>query len=139
MVSIISGTKGKGKTKELLSQVNAAAAVAHGSVVYLDKSAKHMYELNNKVRLVNVTEYPISDSNAFIGFICGILSLDNDIEKIYIDSFLKVADVADDRINEVVNTLDELSKEFGVAFILSVSMDEADLPESVKQYITISL
>ncbi|MBQ7431901.1 MAG: twitching motility protein PilT [Lachnospiraceae bacterium] len=139
MVSIISGTKGKGKTKELLGQVNAAVAVAHGSVVYLDKSAKHMYELNNKVRLVNVTEYPISDSNAFIGFICGILSLDSDIEKIYIDSFLKVADVAGDKITEVVNTLDELSKQFGVAFILSVSMNEADLPDSVKQYITISL
>ena len=60
MVQIISGRKGKGKTKYLLDKVNAAVGAAEGSVVYLDKSAKHMYELNNKVRLINVSDYPVS-------------------------------------------------------------------------------
>lgn len=29
---------------------NTAVKESKGSIVYLDKSAKHMYELNNKIR-----------------------------------------------------------------------------------------
>ena len=71
MIEIISGEKGKGKTKELLTKVNAAVASASGSIVYLDKSQKHMYELSNKIRLINVTDYPIDNCDEFLGFICG--------------------------------------------------------------------
>ena len=49
MIEIICGEKGKGKTKELLAKVNGAVTVASGNIVYLDKSQKHMFELNNKV------------------------------------------------------------------------------------------
>ena len=55
MIEIICGVKGKGKTKELLDKVNTSVMSASGNVGYLDKSQKHMYELNNKVRLINVT------------------------------------------------------------------------------------
>lgn len=48
MIEIICGEKGKGKTKELLEKVNHTVSTVTGSVVYLDKSQKHMYELNNK-------------------------------------------------------------------------------------------
>ena len=51
MVQLIVGKKGKGKTKQLLDKVNGAIKAAEGNIVYLDKSSKHMYELNNKIRL----------------------------------------------------------------------------------------
>ena len=51
MVQLIVGNKGKGKTKQLLDRVNSAIKEANGNIVYLDKSSKHMYDLNNKVRL----------------------------------------------------------------------------------------
>lgn len=63
MVQIIAGAKGKGKTKYLLDMANTAVKEAKGSVVYLDKSSKHMYELNNQIRLINVQEYPIDTSD----------------------------------------------------------------------------
>ena len=85
MIEIICGEKGKGKTKELLAKVNAAVQVANGNVVYLDKSQKHMYELNNKVRLINVMDYPVGNCDEFVGFICGIISQDNDLEEMYLD------------------------------------------------------
>ena len=47
MIQLIVGAKGKGKTKILLDKVNTEVRDAHGSIVYLDKSPKHMYELNN--------------------------------------------------------------------------------------------
>ena len=88
MIEIICGEKGKGKTKELLERVNSSISSSSGNVVYLDKSQKHMYELNNKVRLINVMDFPITNSDEFLGFICGIVSQDNDLEEMYLDSFL---------------------------------------------------
>ena len=89
MVELIVGKKGKGKTKVLLDRVNGAVKEANGSIVYLDKSTKHMYELNNKVRLIDVSSYPLKNADEFVGFICGIISQDHDLEQIYLDSFLK--------------------------------------------------
>ena len=43
MVQLIVGNKGKGKTKHLLDKVNQEIKAASGNIVYLDKSAKHMY------------------------------------------------------------------------------------------------
>ena len=66
MVEIICGEKGKGKTKYLLDKANTAIKDAQGNVVYLDKSQKHMYELNNKIRLITVTDFPISNCVDFL-------------------------------------------------------------------------
>ena len=65
MVQIIAGRKGKGKTKYLLDMANTAVKEAKGSIVYLDKSSKHMYELNNKIRLINVAEFSVSTAEGF--------------------------------------------------------------------------
>ena len=140
MIEIISGEKGKGKTKELLGKVNASVASASGNIVYLDKSQKHMYELNNKVRLINVTDYPIDDCDEFLGFICGIISQDNDLEEMYLDSFLTIASIeTDEEIYHAIQKLDIISEKYNVKFILSVSKNEAELPDCAKAKTIISL
>ena len=139
MVQIIAGAKGKGKTKYLLDMANTAVKEAKGSVVYLDKSSKHMYELNNRIRLINVNEYPVSTSQGFIGFICGIISQDHDLEELYLDSFLTIANIKDDEFEHAVEKLDSISEKYGVKMTLSVSMNEADFPEKAKSKIVISL
>mgnify|MGYP003586825790 CR=1 FL=1 len=65
MVQLLVGNTGKGKTKLLLDKVNKAVHEVQGNIVYLDKSSKHMYELNNKVRLIDVREYPITSCDQF--------------------------------------------------------------------------
>ena len=140
MIEIICGEKGKGKTKELLDKVNSAVKTASGNVVYLDKSQKHMYELSNKVRLINVTEYPITNSAEFIGFICGIVSQDNDLEEMYLDSFLTIADLqTSEEITKAIEKLDVISEKYNVKFVLSVSKNLEDLPECAKAKVVISL
>ena len=106
MVQLIVGKKGKGKTKQLLDKVNAEIKTANGSIVYIDKSSKHMYELNNKIRLIDASTYPLKNSDEFIGFICGIISQDHDIEQMYLDSFLKVAKLEGKDITECIGQLD---------------------------------
>lgn len=139
MVQIIAGEKGKGKTKHLLDKVNAAVETANGNIVYLDKSQKHMYELNNKVRLVNVTDYPINNCDEFMGFICGIVSQDNDLEELYLDSFLTISNMKDEELPHAIEKLDIISEKYNVRIVLSVSRNEEDLPECAKAKIEISL
>lgn len=140
MVQLIVGKKGKGKTKQLLDKVNTEVKEVSGNIVYLDKSTKHMFELNNKVRLIDVCEFMVENSSEFIGFICGIVSQDRDLEKMFLDSSLKIACLGDDGdILPVVEKLEKVSESFGVDFVLSVSKDEQELPESLKSKIIVSL
>ncbi len=139
MVQLIVGKKGKGKTKHLLDKVNSEVKTVSGTITYLDKSTKHMYELNNKVRLINVTDYLITNSDEFVGFICGILSQDHDLQQLYFDSFLKIACLEGADIAPVIEKLDQISEQFKVDFVLSVSLDEAELPESAKSKVIVSL
>ena len=139
MVQIIAGKKGKGKTKYLLDMANTAVKEAKSSIVYLDKSVKHMYELSNKVRLINVAEFPVTTSEGFIGFLCGIISQDHDLEVMYLDSFLKLASLEGEDISATLAELDQLSTKYHVNFVLSVSMDGAELPENAKDMVLVSL
>ncbi|HIX23639.1 MAG TPA: twitching motility protein PilT [Candidatus Lachnoclostridium avicola] len=139
MVQIIAGEKGKGKTKYLLDKANAAIKESTGSIVYLDKSSKHMYELNNKIRLINVKEYPITSCEAFIGFICGIISQDYDLEMMFLDSFLKLASLEGEDISEVITTLENIGEKYHVTFVLSVSINKEDMPENAQKDVIIAL
>lgn len=139
MIQIIAGEKGKGKTKILLEKVNEDIKVANGNVVYLDKSTKHMYELNNKVRLINVKDFLVSNYDEFLGFICGIISQDNDLEKVYLDSFLKVACIEEAGLEEVLKKLTTISETFHIDFVLSVSLNKEQIPESAQKDIIVAL
>ena len=139
MVQLIVGKKGKGKTKYLLDKVNSEIKTVEGNIVYLDKSTKHMFELNNKVRLIDVSDYAFENSAEFIGFVCGIISQDHDLEQMYFDSFLKISKLENASITDVVARLEALGKKFDVNFILSVSCDENELDESLKSKVVVSL
>lgn len=139
MVQLIVGKKGKGKTKQLLDKVNSEVKTITGNIVYLDKSTKHMYELNNKVRLIDVSQYMVTNSSEFIGFVCGIISQDHDLQQMYFDSFLKISCLEGADIMPVITKLEQIGKVYNVDFILSVSADEAELPESVHDKIIVSL
>ena len=121
MIQIISGVKGKGKTKYLIQKANDEVKQANGNVVYLDKNNKHMYELSNRIRLINLSEYPLDTYDAFLGFICGLISQDHDLESMYLDSFLTISSVSDEYIGFVLSKLNDISSRFNVNFVISIS------------------
>jgi hypothetical protein len=139
MIQIISGEKGRGKTKILIDKANTEVRAAKGSIVYLDKSNKHMYELSNKIRLENVRDYFIENPSEFIGFICGIISGNHDLQTVYLDSFLKIANIDENNFETVYSKLEKLSGHFNVDFILSISINYDQLPEAVKKNVIVSL
>ena len=148
MVRLIVGQRGKGKTTSILAKttsilahVNEQIKKADGNIVYLDKSSKHMYDLNNKIRLIDVSRYPIGNSEQFVGFVCGIISQDNDLEQMYFDNFLKISKLSEEG-NELLTTINELeaiSAKFNVDFYISISANKDDLAEELQDKILIAL
>ena len=139
MIEIIAGENGKGKTKHLLDRVTEAVKTVPGNIVFLDKSQKHMYELHNRVRLINVADFPINNCDEFMGFICGIASQDNDLEEMYLDSFLTIAGITLDELTPAIEKLDVISEKYGIKFVLSVSGNPELLPECAKARLVVSL
>ena len=139
MVELIVGKKGKGKTKVLLDKVNGAIKEVNGSIVYLDKSTKHMYELNNKVRLIDVSVYPLKNADEFIGFICGIISQDHDLEQVYLDSFLTTAKLEGADVSSTLDQLISIGEKFNVKFIISMSLDKEEVPAAYQYKIITAL
>ncbi len=140
MIEIVAGEKGKGKTKILLDRSNKDVDTISGSIIFIDKSAKHMYDLDSKVRLINISEYPLNTTGEFLGFLSGVISQNNDIEEIFLDSFLTIAYI--DTNNGLTSSLEELeqiSECFGVKFILSVSSTKQDLPSEIQDKVIVEL
>jgi len=139
MVKLIAGEKGKGKTKLILDMANTEAKNSDGVVIYLDKSSKHMFELDRNIRLINVREYPVADFDVLMGFICGLVSGNHDIESIYFDSFLVLASLEDQDPTDAIDKMIVLSERLGVDFIISVSLGVNELDPKFKDIMELSL
>ena len=139
MVQLIVGEKGKGKTKHLLEKVNSEIKTISGNIVFLDKSTKHMYELNNKVRLIDVSDYFIENPEIFTGFISGIISQDHDLEQLYCDNLLVLSHADLTNLDELITNLEKVGDKYGVDFVFSLSAKEQDLPPKAKSKVIISL
>ena len=139
MVRMITGKNGKGKSKVLLEKVNEEIKTVLGNVVYIDTTTKHMYELNNKIRLINASEYMLDSSDKFLGFLSGIISQDHDLQQMYFDNFLTLANIEISSLEEIVRQLELLSDKFGVDIYISVSTSDGDVPESLKDLVIAAL
>jgi len=133
MIQFLAGPKGAGKTKRLLSMVNASVRTTDGDLVYIDDDNRHIYDLHYDIRFVETGGYPLTDCDVFIGFICGVLSQNSDIKEIYVDGLTNIIGAVDNEsLSDMTDKLGVLSKENSVDFIISVNWDEDKLPDGVK-------
>lgn len=132
MVELIIGNKGKGKTKVLLDRAQADLSNSTGNIIFLDKDLKHIHGLDYKIRLVDMSDFDVQTTDEFMGFVNGIISQNNDIEEIILDSFLSIAFIdSDDDMISAIDKIKKISAQFNVKFLLSVSRDKEHLPESL--------
>ena len=134
MVELLIGTKGTGKTKVLLDNVNTAASNAEGNVVFIsNNTSQNMYNISSKVRMTDTSEFDIGTWDAFFGFICGIISGNFDITNVFVDGTLKIVkDI--EGFEKFLELLDAASKKFDINFELSVSIDADTAPDYIKKY-----
>ena len=140
MIELIVGEKGKGKTKMLMAKANNDIKVTGGHIVYVDRNNKHMYELSNRVRLINVPEYNIRSMDMFIGFIYGVASQDHDLDRMFLDNFMSIACIESvDEIEILVKELNVISEKFEIDFVIGISKSKEDLSPVLQDLVTVSL
>ncbi|MBE5996222.1 MAG: twitching motility protein PilT [Lachnospiraceae bacterium] len=139
MLHLIIGEKGKGKTKVIHEMANKAVTEAKGSIVYLDRNSKHMYDLSNRIRLIDVSRYPIKNSDEFIGFVCGIISQDHDLEQLYLDGFLDCAKLTADNAEPALLQLNSIGEMFGIDINISFSSGADTLSEELRKRVLVEL
>jgi hypothetical protein len=135
MIKVIYGEKGMGKTKILIDSANRMAGEAKGDVVFIDDSTQLMYDLNHKVRFVNVSEFPSMGSEGFFGFLCGILSQNYDIEGIFIDGLNYITGRKAEELEAFFAKLQQISEKVKIEFFITINGMDGKLPEFLKQYI----
>ena len=136
MVQILAGEKGEGKTKILIDLANESVSTSEGDVIYIDDDKRHIYDLNHKIRFVEVSEFPLANYRELIGFIYGIFSQNSDITKVFVDGIFKIVQsLGNEDLIKLVARLDSMSKAYNVDFVLAGNVDPAELPKEVEQYI----
>ncbi len=136
MIHILTGEKGNGKTKRLLEMANEAIKTSHGNIIFIDNDNKNMYGLHYSIRFIETTDFPISNYREFTGFICGIISQDNDIEKIFIDSIDQILKNFDNNdLIKLVKKFNDLSQKYSLEFIFSMSETTEELPYELKDLV----
>ena len=135
MVKLVIGHKGTGKTKKMIDMANSSLDHVNGSVVFINKNHRLMYDLKYRIRVICMEDFEqITNVDEYIGFILGIISQDQDIDKIFIDSILKHADVRISNLDEFFERLSQISDTFGPEFIVSVSADKDELEGVLGKY-----
>ncbi len=128
MVKLLIGHKGTGKTKQMIDLANEQIENSNGSIIFINKNSRLMYDLKYRIRVVCMEEYEhITNSDEYIGFIYGIISSDHDIETIFIDSILKHADFSLGDIPEFLTRLKNISKNYGMNFVVSLSAEKEEM------------
>ncbi len=134
MVKIITGNKGSGKTKILISAIHDAEKKSNGNVVAIQKGSSLNTDITYKVRLVNIEDYAVEGMDAFYGFIAGILASDHDCTDIFVDATLKITGRDYAALGAMFDKLAKITPNTTVT--LTVSADNSELPENVKKFIS---
>lgn len=134
MVKFILGAKGIGKTRWLVDNANEEFKKGNGNIVLIDVDDEHIFTLDYKIRLINAMEFDIKTIESFYGFLCGILSMDHDLEKIYIDSMYRLIDIDIEKLKIIHKILESISEKFEVEFYMNAEFVMDDIPEDLKAY-----
>ena len=136
MVRLVTGGKGSGKTKRLIEMANSAVKTTDGHIVFIDDDKRHIYDLHYDIRFVETHDFPLNNYREFIGFVCGILSQDSDIEEIYVDGLHNVIEVIDNEHTiKLVDRLSKLGNTSHVEFIISVNCNPDELPDELRELV----
>ena len=128
MIKIIYGEKGTGKTKIILDSVNNSVATAKGNVVFIQQKKGYSANIDLNVRCVYTEDYAINGVEGFVGFVDGLMAGNSDIEYIFIDGILRIADCEPAGLEAFVQEAKKLTAEYGVKFVLTISSTKEALP-----------
>lgn len=132
MIKFILGAKGAGKTKWLIDNANSDLVSGNGNIAFVEVDDDHIFSLDYNVRLINATEYNLDNVDSFYGFICGLMAMDYDLEKIYIDGIYKVMELKIEDLEELFTKLFKVEDLATREIFINVNYLMKDMPASLK-------
>lgn len=133
MIKYILGAKGAGKTRWLIDNANEDMKNGNGNIAFVEVDDDHIFSLDYNVRLINADNFRLNDKESFYGFICGLLAMDYDLEKIYIDGIYKVIHLRIEDLEFLKNKLEKVEDLKGKEIFINVDYLLEDMPESLKE------
>ena len=137
MIQFVLGPSGSGKTKWLIDQANDDLVHGHGNYVFIDVDDSHIFSLDHGVRLINAKDFHISSTESLYGFLCGIISNDYDIEKIYLDAIYEIIPYDADVYEGLYKALEVIGKEYDVSFFFGLDQEIDALPELLRKNVVV--
>jgi hypothetical protein len=134
MVKFILGAKGSGKTKWLIDNANKDMLEGNGNIAFVDVDDNHIFSLNYNVRLINAMEFNVLNVQSFYGFLCGIMAMDYDLEKIYVDGIYKVMSLELKDIVYLIDSLNKIASKYEVEFYINIDYTMDKIPENLRSY-----
>ena len=134
MITLLTGTKGSGKTKKLIALIDEALNASQGHVICVEQKDALRYDVKPAVRLVSADAYGIKGFDAFYGLLAGICAGDHDITDILVDATLRIGSRDCEELADFLAKVDALSKETEVKFTFTVSTETENIPERVNAY-----
>ena len=133
MVKFILGGKGSGKTKWLIDHANEDLHSGNGNIAFVDVDDEHIFSLDYQIRLINAMDYQLNNLDTLYGFICGLLAMDFDLEKIYIDSIYKTIDLSIEDLETLEKKLGQIEGNKDRQIFINVDYLLEDLPKALQE------
>lgn len=134
MVTLIAGKKGSGKSKEIVKQANDELNTTKGNMIFIDDDNRPMYELHHDIRFINLSEFPITNSCEFLGFICGLISNNYDIEKVFIDGIMNTVKMTSQELSDWFVRIEDIATAYDINFIITLNY-ENEIPEGLHRFL----
>ena len=148
MVRLIMGTKGSGKTKQLIELINNAAKDEPGNVVCIEANRNLTYDIHYHIRLIDAAEYKLNSYDMFRGFISGLYAGNYDISHVFIDSLCRAIGRDVDKDKETgltpcfdqdteafLNWLDTFSEKNNIKFTVTISADISQATDGMQKFL----
>lgn len=135
MIKVIYGSKGTGKTKQMIDIANATVEQAKGHIIFVTDTKRGMYDLEREVRFIDVTDYDIAGDAALCGFVKGVIAGNNDNEYIFIDGVMRIAGKPVCEMAGFFYMLEKVADEKGLTVYVSISAAKDELPDFVRKHV----
>ncbi len=134
MVNLICGNKGSGKTSRIIEKANADVKTAKGDCIFVNDTDRYMYDVDRNVKLIDITEYPVSGEDSLLAFICGLAASRSDLTNLYIDGASRITGCGPDKMQKFYEELGRLADKLAISVTVTVSATAEELPDFLLKY-----
>ncbi len=135
MINVIIGKKGTGKTKYLVDHVNLAVKEEPGTLVFISKDNRLMYDLKSSIRYINTQEFSITNYDMFFGFVGGIIANNFDTAHVFVDSIWKIVESGEEGFDAFMEKIEKIGHDHKINFTITISEEKEKAPEYIKKYL----